>query len=147
MYQIVDSNSNLCDDVCVICYHEDVSGNSLVSLSELNYVSRKCKCEAKIHKKCVIRWYVTKGRCILCNTPVVIRTPGPARRQNISEHEHREVPMDSCTRTWLSSSFIILLVLVIIYICFADNVKGFVLLSGYNKTNDTQNYLVLTDFH
>ena len=43
-----------------ICYHGDIEGDELISLNMMNYVSRKCDCNVIVHKKCVLRWYITK---------------------------------------------------------------------------------------
>ena len=152
MYQKLD-NSDLYDNTCIICYHGDISGNEIVSLNDLNYISCKCKCNGKIHKKCVIKWYITKKRCIMCNTPVVMNSPNTSqpqvRRQvqrQVQVHTE-EISMDVCTKRYLLSAFIVLLFLIIIYIGFTGNLKGFVLLSSNNKTNDYDNHKVSILFH
>ena len=141
--QIYNSNlnENLHEDECAICYHGDIAGDELISLNMMNYVSRRCDCNVIVHKKCVLRWYITKKRCIICNSELTLMERTIAPRTN----EIRNPPMDTCTRTLLTGFAVVSLVLMVLFICFADNVKGFTLLS--NQTDDDSKYLVLIDYH
>ena len=149
MYQTIDNSNlceNLCENLCIICYHGDISGNALIGLDEIEYASRHCQCNVKVHRKCIMRWYIKNKRCIMCNTSLTL-LDYHERTETIVLNVRHNIPMDNCTRIWLSGFAVILITLMILYVCFANNTKGFVLLSDNNKTNDMDKYYTLTDFY
>ena len=145
MYQVIDNDNEPCDNTCLICFHDDMSGNRLISLSDLNRIDRTCKCDARVHKECVLKWYISNARCVVCNSEVTVRIRQTrSRHARVTQHEVRRNGDD---RHILCFCGVALVLLIVLLVCFGENVQGFVLLSNSSKTDHDDKYFTLIDFH
>ena len=60
------------NEICLICWMYSEVNNPIQLLSDFTFVSSKCKCNPKIHSKCLEQWIYKTSSCPICRTKLTL---------------------------------------------------------------------------
>ena len=71
----IEQGNSLYTPTCIICLVDDnklMNANAPFTSDNKHYV-KQCRCNVLVHEECIIKWYNTSKKCLICHNKILIK--------------------------------------------------------------------------
>ncbi len=118
-------------DVCLICWTPSEKDNQIKLLSDFSHIIFICKCQPKIHQKCLDIWIYKNSSCPICRRKITVSSLKSGNAYFISCYIYCVEYTVRGLRILCYVSFVNLL-----FLCFYNIYSIYIVASTYNSYDD-----------